>query len=69
MGCDLVNGEFKAICSSRDGLVTERLQDSFYKVLTPDQHALAHKNEYDLDSPTAIDFDTLVERLKDLKAG
>jgi len=44
-------------------------QDSFYKVLTPEQHALAHKNEYDLDTPDSIDFDLLVERLQDLKAG
>lgn len=43
--------------------------DSFYKVLTPEQHMLAHRNEYDFDSPSSIDFDILVERLKDLKAG
>ncbi|KAL9073376.1 MAG: hypothetical protein Q9161_002991 [Pseudevernia consocians] len=43
--------------------------DSFYKVLTPDQHILAQRNEYDFDSPSSIDFDILVERLKDLKAG
>lgn len=30
---------------------------------------LAHKNEYDFDSPTSIDFDILVERLENLKAG
>jgi len=45
------------------------IQDSFYKVLTPEQHALAAKNEYDFDSPRSIDFDILVERLRDLKAG
>ena len=43
--------------------------DSFYKVLNPQQHILAHKNEYDFDSPSSIDFDVLVERLRDLKAG
>ncbi|KAI4283653.1 MAG: hypothetical protein L6R38_002015 [Xanthoria sp. 2 TBL-2021] len=43
--------------------------DSFYKILTPEQHALAHRNEYDLDAPSAIDFDLMVERLKDLKQG
>ncbi|KAL8657947.1 MAG: hypothetical protein Q9226_001413 [Calogaya cf. arnoldii] len=43
--------------------------DSFYKRLTPEQHALAHRNEYDLDAPSAIDFDLMVERLKDLKQG
>ena len=45
------------------------LQDSFYKVLTPEQHALAQKNEFDFDAPSSIDFDILIERLKDLKAG
>ncbi|KAF6230944.1 hypothetical protein HO173_010852 [Letharia columbiana] len=43
--------------------------DSFYRVLTPEQHILAQRNEYDFDSPSSIDFDTLVERLQDLKAG
>ncbi|KAL8944322.1 MAG: hypothetical protein Q9216_000507 [Gyalolechia sp. 2 TL-2023] len=43
--------------------------DSFYKILAPEQHELAHKNEYDLDAPSAIDFDLMVERLKDLKQG
>ncbi|KAL8920029.1 MAG: hypothetical protein Q9208_006484 [Pyrenodesmia sp. 3 TL-2023] len=43
--------------------------DSFYKILSPEQHALAHRNEYDLDAPTAIDFDLMVERLKDIKQG
>ncbi|KAK3174618.1 hypothetical protein OEA41_001864 [Lepraria neglecta] len=43
--------------------------DSFYKALTPEQYILAHKNEYDFDSPSSIDFDVLVDRLKDLKAG
>ena len=44
-------------------------QDSFYKVLTPEQSALAFRNEFDLDLPDAIDFDLLVERLRDLKQG
>ncbi|KAL8690180.1 MAG: hypothetical protein Q9218_004313 [Villophora microphyllina] len=43
--------------------------DSFYKILTPEQHAQAHRNEYDLDAPEAIDFDLMVERLKDIKQG
>lgn len=43
--------------------------DSFYKTLTPEQNALAHRNEYDLDSPDSIDFDLLVEKLIDLKQG
>lgn len=29
----------------------------------------AFLNEYDFDSPDAIDFDVLVDRLRDLKAG
>lgn len=43
--------------------------DSFYKILSPEQHILAHNNEYDFDAPSSIDFDVLVDRLKDLKAG
>lgn len=38
-------------------------------MLTPEQHELAHKNEYDLDSPDSIDFDLLVKCLEDLKQG
>ncbi|CAM1511053.1 Fc.00g085660.m01.CDS01 [Cosmosporella sp. VM-42] len=43
--------------------------DSFYKTLTPEQSKLAFANEWDFDSPEAIDFDTLVETLRNLKAG
>lgn len=43
--------------------------DSFYKPLTPDQSAAAFRNEYDFDAPEAIDFDVLVERLRDIKTG
>ncbi|KAF2162572.1 hypothetical protein M409DRAFT_69130 [Zasmidium cellare ATCC 36951] len=43
--------------------------DSFYKPLTPEQSAAAFRNEYDFDAPEAIDFDTLVERLRDIKTG
>ncbi|RMZ84767.1 hypothetical protein DV737_g1038, partial [Chaetothyriales sp. CBS 132003] len=43
--------------------------DSFYKSLTPEQNALAHANEYDLDRPESIDFDLLYEKLKELKQG
>ncbi|MCJ1427577.1 Uridine kinase [Sticta canariensis] len=43
--------------------------DSFYKLTTPEQHILAMKNEYDFDSPDAIDFDLLVKCLRDLKQG
>jgi uridine kinase len=37
--------------------------------LTPEQSAKAFVNEYDFDSPDAIDFEVLVDRLRDLKAG
>ncbi|KAH3909422.1 uridine/cytidine kinase [Parastagonospora nodorum] len=43
--------------------------DSFYKPLTPEQSAAAFRNEFDFDAPEAIDFDILVERLKDIKNG
>ncbi|UKZ82136.1 hypothetical protein TrVFT333_009920 [Trichoderma virens FT-333] len=43
--------------------------DSFYKTLTPAQSKLAFANEYDFDSPEAIDFDALINTLRDLKAG
>lgn len=43
--------------------------DSFYKSLTPEQSATAFRNEYDFDSPNAIDFDILVDRLRDIKEG
>ena len=43
--------------------------DSFYRVLTPEQSAASFRNEYDFDAPEAVDFDILVEKLKDIKAG
>jgi uridine kinase len=43
--------------------------DSFYKPLTREQSQAAFRNEYDFDAPEAIDFDTLVERLRDIKSG
>ncbi|EDN03102.1 hypothetical protein I7I51_08155 [Histoplasma capsulatum] len=45
------------------------VMDSFYKTLTPKQNAIAHDNEYDFDSPDAIDFDLLVDTLQSLKKG
>jgi uridine kinase len=44
-------------------------KDSFYKTLNPEQNALAHANEYDFDCPESIDFDVLVQTLRDLKQG
>ena len=55
--------------SQFDAVSDLNYEDSFYKVLTPEQHDLATKNEYDFDAPSSIDFDILVERLRDLKAG
>lgn len=43
--------------------------DSFYKTLDEEASRKAFRNEYDFDSPDAIDFDVLVDRLRDLKAG
>ncbi|KAF2497103.1 uridine-cytidine kinase-like protein-like 1 [Lophium mytilinum] len=43
--------------------------DSFYKVLTPEQSAAAFRSEFDFDSPDAIDFDKLVDVLRELKKG
>lgn len=43
--------------------------DSFYKSLSPEASKKAFNNEYDFDSPDAIDFDVLVQCLQDLKAG
>jgi uridine kinase len=43
--------------------------DSFYRPLTPEQSIQAFNNEYDFDAPEAIDFDVMVQILKDIKAG
>lgn len=43
--------------------------DSFYKPLTPEQSRSAFRNEYDFDAPEAIDFDALVDKLRDIKSG
>ena len=70
MGCATFDGKARA-CQNvdRGELRVMHFQDSFYKSLTPEQNALAHANEYDLDSPDSIDFDLLVEKLKELKQG
>lgn len=49
--------------------VTILSMDSFYKVLTPEQHAMAACNDYDFDHPDAFDFELLVETLRKLKEG
>ncbi|KAG4089367.1 uridine kinase [Neocallimastix lanati (nom. inval.)] len=43
--------------------------DSFYKVLTPEQHKLAEANNYNFDHPDSFDIDLLIETLKKLKKG
>ncbi|ORX50264.1 uridine kinase [Piromyces finnis] len=43
--------------------------DSFYKVLNPEQHALAESNNYNFDHPDSFDIDLLIETLKNLKKG
>nr|XP_023654638.1 uridine-cytidine kinase-like 1 [Paramormyrops kingsleyae] len=43
--------------------------DSFYKVLTKEQQALAASNDYNFDHPDAFDFDLLVATLRKLKQG
>jgi len=36
-------------------------QDSFYNKLNAEKHALAHKNELDLDAPEAIDMELFAQ--------
>ncbi|KXJ28933.1 uridine-cytidine kinase-like 1 [Exaiptasia diaphana] len=43
--------------------------DSFYKVLTKEQHELANKNEYNFDHPDAFDAALCAKILKRLKKG
>lgn len=43
--------------------------DNFYRTLTPEESAAAHRNEHDFDTPTAYDTDDLVKCLRDIKAG
>ncbi|KAL2915006.1 Uridine kinase [Polyrhizophydium stewartii] len=43
--------------------------DSFYKSLTPEQIAAAHRSEQDFDHPDAFDYDILFEALRNLKRG
>ena len=61
---------YELLCTPHEELRVDGVpQDSFYKPLSPAQHDAAHRNEYDFDSPNAIDYDLLFERLEDLKAG
>ncbi|CAM4876238.1 unnamed protein product [Rotaria socialis] len=49
--------------------VTLLSMDSFYKVLSDEQHEQANENNYNFDHPDAFDFDLLLETLKNLKMG
>uniref|UniRef100_A0A8R1TTV8 Uridine kinase n=1 Tax=Onchocerca volvulus TaxID=6282 RepID=A0A8R1TTV8_ONCVO len=49
--------------------VTVLSMDSFYKVLTEEQHHLAAKNEYNFDHPQAFDFDLMCETVRRLRDG
>ncbi|XP_064629866.1 uridine-cytidine kinase-like 1 isoform X2 [Lineus longissimus] len=43
--------------------------DSFYKVLSPEQHELACQNQYNFDHPDAFDFDLMFDTIQRLKDG
>ncbi|KAI8923590.1 uridine kinase [Entophlyctis helioformis] len=43
--------------------------DSFYKSLTPEQIAAAHRNEHNFDHPDSFDYDLLFQVLNNLKRG
>ena len=43
--------------------------DSFYIVLSQEQHEAAGRNEHNFDHPDAFDFDLLVDTLRRLKEG
>ena len=43
--------------------------DSYYRPLSPDESKSAFRNEYDFDAPKAIDFELLVDHLRDIKSG
>ncbi|TRZ02574.1 hypothetical protein DNTS_018278, partial [Danionella cerebrum] len=43
--------------------------DSFYKVLSSEEQALATSNDYNFDHPAAFDFELLVTTLRKLKQG
>ncbi|VDM38982.1 unnamed protein product [Toxocara canis] len=49
--------------------VTVLSMDSFYKVLSEEQHELAARHEYNFDHPQAFDFDLLCETLRRLREG
>ncbi|KAM8873898.1 uridine-cytidine kinase 2-A isoform 1-T1 [Spinachia spinachia] len=44
-------------------------QDSFYRVLTPEQKAMALKGQFNFDHPDAFDCDLIIATLWDIKEG
>ena len=67
MGCNSVYGNFIIVTKTNQN--SNFTKDAFYKTLSEESRRKAFCNEYDFDSPEAIDFDLLVHRLQDLKAG
>ncbi|VDK41383.1 unnamed protein product, partial [Gongylonema pulchrum] len=49
--------------------VTVLSMDSFYKVLSEEQHHLAARHEYNFDHPQAFDFDLMYETIRRLRDG
>lgn len=49
--------------------VTLLSMDSYYKVLSHDEHERAKQNAYNFDHPDAFDFELIVRTLKELKLG
>ncbi|KAK3613896.1 Uridine kinase [Elasticomyces elasticus] len=43
--------------------------DSYYKRLNPEEVKAAFANKHDFDAPEALDFDCLVQNLRDIKTG
>lgn len=43
--------------------------DSFYKVLSEEEHEKASRNEYDFDHPDSFDFELIYTTLRELKQG
>jgi uridine kinase len=54
----------------KSSLTTEEISviscDSFYKALTPAQREAAYSNNYDFDSPSAIDFELMKLAIRNL---
>ena len=55
--CDhsISSTSYQGTCEKGNNIV----QDSFYKTLTPEDHARAHENLHDFDNPGALDMEML----------